>query len=120
MLIFAIGSEDDRQDVEEALGVSFESHHSLYLGGDYWLARLSGSSAEVRIRSNVDLLWSPSDPESERFAYARYAEHQLLLEVDSESPDILQRLLQCPTLRLVSPDLRNGGSEHGTFRRERR
>jgi hypothetical protein len=103
MLIFAVGTEDDRHDVEESLGVRFERHDSLYLGGDYWLAHLPGSSVELRLRSNLDLLWSAGDPDNERFAYKEYADHRLLLEVDRASPAILNQLLRLPSLKLLSP-----------------
>jgi hypothetical protein len=102
MLIFAIQDQNDRAQVEKALGVCFEPHESLYLGGEYWLAKLPGSGCTVRIRANVDLLWSPGDSESERFAYPELAEHNLLLEVESDSSDILNLLGRIPALKLLS------------------
>jgi hypothetical protein len=100
--IFAIRSESDRHLIEAALGVRFEPHESLYHGGDYWLARLPGDG-DMRIRNNVDLLWAPGDPENERFAYPQHAAHALLLEVDSDSVDVLHLLRQLPALKELFP-----------------
>ena len=102
MHLFAIRSESDRHLIEQALGVRFEPHESLYRGGDYWLAWLPGGR-EMRIRRNVDLLWSPGDPEDEQFTYPQYAAHALLLEVDSDSPDAVDLLAQIPALTRLSP-----------------
>ena len=110
MLIFALGSEDDRGEVEKALGVRFELHDSLYRGGDYWLARVQGSRDELRILRNVDLMWSPGDPDAERFRYSKYADHELLLEVDSPALEIRNQLLRIPSLKLLSPDPGTEGS----------
>jgi len=105
MLIFAIDSEADRGGIEDALGVRFEAHDSLHLGGDYWLACLPTSDTAIRIRRNVDLLWSEGDPDDERFAYPEHAEHSLLLEVDGEDPadaELLKRLRALPSLKLLT------------------
>src|SRR5262245_8644770 len=97
MHLFAIRSESDRHLIEEALGVRFELHDSLYWGGAYWLAQLPDDS-DLRIVRNVDLLWLPGDPEDERFAYPQHATYSLLLEVESHSVDVLEILGQLPAL----------------------
>jgi hypothetical protein len=52
----AIGTlEETGAVLSAALGVVFELHDSLYMGGDYYLAHLEGGG-EVRIRPNVDLI----------------------------------------------------------------
>jgi hypothetical protein len=102
MHLFAIQSEADRHLIERALDVSFELHESLYRGGDYWLARLPGEE-DMRIRKNVDLVWSPGHPEDERFAYPQHADHALLLEVESESVVVLDHLARISELKRLSP-----------------
>jgi len=102
MHVFAIRNESDRHLIEEALGVRFEPHESLYRGGHYWRARLPDNE-DMRIRKNVDLVWSPGDPEDERLAYPQHAEHGLLLEVDSDNLDALARLARLPALKRLSP-----------------
>lgn len=102
MHLFAIQSELDRHLIEEALGVRFDPHESLYRGGDYWLARLPGGK-DMRLRKNVGLVWSRGDPEDERFAYPQHAEHALLLEVESDSREVLDRLARLPALKRISP-----------------
>jgi len=52
MHVFAIRNESDRHLIEEALGVRFEPHESLYRGGHYWLARLPDNE-DRRIRKNA-------------------------------------------------------------------
>lgn len=100
MMLFAIRDELSRTDVEAALGVRFEAHDSLYIG-DYWLAALPASQGKLRIRSNRDPLWRPGDDPDDRFAFPAHSEHQLVMEVDGESPDVAEKLRRLPALQLL-------------------
>jgi hypothetical protein len=100
MLLFAIRDEDSRADVEAALGVRFEARDSLTIG-DHWLAKLPASVASLRIRSNRDPLWRPGDDPDDRFAFPAHSEHQLVMEVDGETPDVSEKLRRLPSLQLL-------------------
>lgn len=103
MLIFAIADEADRAAVEAAVGVQFEPHDSLYLG-EYWLAKLPGQDASLKIRPNVDPMWQVGDPQHERFAYPEYAGHDLILEAYGQSPAVSETLRSLAVLRFLRQD----------------
>ena len=85
-------------------GVHFEPHESLYLGGDYWLAKVPEDGLAVRIRPNRDLLWRPGDSEAERFAFPDYCEHPWLLEITGESRNTSAALSAVESVRLLQAE----------------
>ena len=101
MIIFAIRDEAARHEVEEALDTRFEPHESLYLGGDYWLAKLPASGVSIRIRHNRDLMRKSGDPDCERFAFPEHSQHELILDVDGDTSDVVEKLLRLPSLELL-------------------
>jgi hypothetical protein len=102
VLIFSIRNEDVRSDVEAALGVRFEPHDSLYLG-EYWLAVVPDRDTALKVRWNRDPLWRPGDADEERFAFPEHSQHEWLLEVHDETPELSDKLRGLPSLRLLQP-----------------
>jgi hypothetical protein len=99
-MIFALRDELSIADVEAALGVRFQAQDSLYIG-DHWLAALPASQGKLRIRSNRDPLWRPGDDPDERYAFPAHSEHQLVMEVEGEPPDVVEKLRRLPALQLL-------------------
>lgn len=100
MLLFAIQDERSRADVEAELGVRFEAQDSLDIG-NHWLAALPACTGRLRIRPNRDPLWRPGDDHDERYPFPAYSEHQLVMEVDGETPDVAEKLRRLPSLQLL-------------------
>lgn len=78
--IYADELEAITSSLSESLAITFQSRHSLYQGGDY--AHGKTSQVMLTLRHNQDLLWQPSDPETERFFMPAFPSYKIILLVE--------------------------------------